>query len=455
MRVSYLMGDYAWDFYLVKLSDKRDFMKKSFVPLIVVILVGCGGDSEESINIDLSSDNNTDGVTEAPPSNFAIPDTLTVVASAKTYNCDSSFPYADATVLMHDINGDLISSNSVDEQGTLTIDRPENAVHISVYGDEGLRQTSIDSFLYFSEEVLPISFISLQQENCSCESVTIDDADLKAQLPTYKFIYNEDFHDDDNTVSICRSTDGAWPSINVFLHDESSVSSSYSAKYDIDPTETSIITLEMADFSEGERLTINSTYAYDAYQSAIVVAGLEIISIRNIDTDGDNIWQFPNNFSEHIAIAGDFEVLSGGEYYQSVSHSKVVDGVANFTDVHAKELFAEKVTDWQNYFMDTQIDYDFSGLGLAKTGISIGQQNTNFVWSVSAPLIGTINQLQLPEALQTKYESQSFEELSVFLIANGSESTYGLVAIDATTMTATEYSEAISKFNYEVVTLGR
>ncbi|MCF6440734.1 hypothetical protein L1077_14960 [Pseudoalteromonas luteoviolacea] len=363
----------------------------SLTPILAsfIILGGCGGSSGDSKENEIT----TPTVNSQP--------TLTVNVKKRT-KC-GVVDYSDAAILLHDENGQVISTHSSDSAGYFSQQIPEGAKHASIIGIEsfdGLEKTQkIYTKLDISDgaDFADIEFQD-QSAYCTCKDVNVDLSALKVTHSDYRIIREGDtggvtINEYQDSVRVCGNDEKLYYSINQPGYELYTL-----AKVDV-PEEVNSISVNGGDFvHQSEDIEISQL----EQQSRVHVNGIDESGktvFRNFDffNGAAKLKMYPTGFDHHelyyyksmlFGYEGLSLIISNGLALKFEQTDQVSDLILPNAPTELAQQLSAGIS---SVHQGDIISYDFSGLDTriqtAEWEFSFDTNKLPIKWHVSGALV--------------------------------------------------------------------
>ncbi|WP_028117554.1 hypothetical protein [Ferrimonas senticii] len=379
-------------------------MKKTVLALAVLSLAGCGGSSDES--------------------DSSVATTSLSIKAISFDQCGQASAYPEASVLLHDSNGAILSRHSVGHSGTIELDRPSDAAHITVIGRnyfaEDGSNTDVESYLDYPLSTLTAKFEDNRNSACGCQMITVNATDLLATFSSHSLRYQTRPVNDGEQVKVCPTADGGWPTMDFLLTDNLA-GPSYAVRQTINGNIDTAIYLDPDEFVAGSAITVNSEVDFDWYNSRVRLGDYwpQVANYLSVD-DPSELWYFPELHQDTLISGYRLERLDSQVEYVSGIRQPIEDGAVTLPDWHGGSAFQLRVAS----VLESSA-YDFRDVGLNKSMLSIDSYGNDVSWSINAPLNGSIPDLDLPADIQAEFGSLDDLTVTIGLWGYGSRNSYG------------------------------
>jgi hypothetical protein len=362
--------------------------------------------------------------------------------TVKSNYCGIESPYPGVEVLVHDEEGEIITSLATDSQGKLEAEWPVDAAHVTVIGEakgSGKQVTEITSKLNTGPIDLGVfSFTDSQSKvGCNCRDVRLELGELEASYPDYQFYSSFQTRflspSAEMMVEVCDNDD----TIDVMLKSDSAA---HAIAGQLTIGVESGFVLKPEDFTaEGVPVEVNlavpdaTEFAGNWYSVSWDKRKGQWYHTTQDLANPDNLFVFPELSEVNIVryFAGDSGIVDGLDFimgtlsYRTVSDSGEAEA---YTPMFPDQGLAEGFISFSDAVTgqgDTMFDFTVFNEKVNTFRLDIGVVDSNngrLSWLIVAPPKGKIPDLDLPQVYQSRIESGEISSIQFLLSAYGSSS---------------------------------
>jgi hypothetical protein len=341
---------------------------------------------------------------------------LTVDLQYQAYECDITSPISDADIILHRQDGSILSQSKSGDDGKINLDWPAEAKHITIATDvDGETQVRTLTEVVASDLGI-FKFTKASLDNsCSCETFTFDTNEVNAVYSGFNV-----FIDSSPTVTqtYCKNN-GIYSPVNITLMPSQAGVTGFAATLDLNDKESSQTILISSDlFGNSNNAGVLLTATISPFQP--FNNRFRTFSETEYGRVNWLGWQFepqvfPSLYTNNFVSTSFSENMGGNQYgdlfYASGTRKRVIDANATQNlDLPQNQNQLLEQTNLILIAMDSggASEYDFSTIGTGKTllSVEVGERGSA-LWSVEAPLSGSMPELVLPDAIEAKFEQMA------------------------------------------------
>lgn len=347
---------------------------------------------------------------------------LTAELQYTSFKCDVTAPIVAADIIVHRKDGSILSQSKSAADGKINIDWPADAKHVSVAMDiDG--ETRVETFTEVVASdlgILKYNKTSLDN-SCSCETFTFDTSEVNAVYSGFIPLFDSN---SSLTKTYCKNS-GQYSPVNITLMPSQAGVTGFAAKIDLNNKDSSqpiVVSSSLFSDSSNAGVLLNTTI------SPTQPANTHLRTFAETEYGRVNwySWQhdpqvFPGLYTNNFFTASFSEGMGGNQYgdlfYLSGARIRVTDANAALSlnlQQNQNELLEQTNVILNAMVTDGPSVYDFSTIGTGKTLLvaELGERGVA-VWSVEAPLSGTMPELDLPDAIEAKFEQMTSPRMMI------------------------------------------
>ncbi|GAA5191676.1 hypothetical protein [Ferrimonas gelatinilytica] len=389
--------------------------------LAATALVGCGGSSD-------GSDSGNPGPAEG---------VLHVETTSYNY-CGIESPMAGAEVVIHHLDGRILSTAKTDSEGQLSLSWPQGGAHVSLIGEgtdqDGSAGTLVQTFVdWRSGDTIERYFPNMASKaGCHCRDVTIEANDLVSKYwdSEIRLTYQNGIFSQAQRLSerqqlnLCQS-EGQWQPIDLVLDGANSTGEVLATLIEVDWDSNPTLVLAPEVFADasgvGERVTLTVNVPdYNTMTFGLTADGERVH--RYYGRTWKEPYYFPGSSTRSLVSAYSHDYLDAAEFggvtYFHLERERIEEGAATIVLPEDPSPFLnESVKLLRGMTEDAASSYDFKHFSPGKNLalVTLYDQAGPTMWQVEAPLKGTVPALELPDAVMHSLEQLSAPMLEVFL----------------------------------------
>lgn len=350
------------------------------------------------------------------------PTRLTAEFVKTAVSCGFEQANTDAVIIEHALDGSIVQTHHVDNEGKIDIAWPDNQRHLTVV--EAPNQQELHSHLYLAAGDLG-KFRLYQyslDEFCHCRAMSFDLSQIKQDYPNHAItIAGSESRADVVEHTVCGASDTDLPMLDITLFNKFGAPSFAALlnprDYGVSPQ---IVVLPSTIFEGETALGVELEFSLDSESIAHVCsyANTQYGALHRRCFEQSRVVIFPQlhqNNRIQMAITNIDEHEVWGQLLQYKTQRIGVDTHRSieFDDFsYDNTLFAETIMTFWQQLNNGVNEYDFEHIAHGRNVFRFTRGADDYFWHIYAPISGTYVELILPEVITQQMDSSSFIYLS-------------------------------------------